>query len=89
MVTAGATGQAEMVATSVALVNAISNKNPQKPWEPKFVIRNFDLAIGIKQGEPRLLAKLDEWVAANLKNGKLNAIYKKFYHADLPVSMTK
>ena len=89
MVNAGATGQAEMVATSVALVNAISNKNPQKPWEPKFVIRNFDLAIGIKQGEPRLLAKLDEWVAANLKNGKLNAIYKKFYHADLPVSMTK
>ncbi|HMA09217.1 MAG TPA: transporter substrate-binding domain-containing protein [Ramlibacter sp.] len=89
MVTAGATGQAEMVATSVALVNAISNKNPQKPWEPKFVIRNFDLAIGIKQGEPRLLAKLDEWVVTNLKNGKLNAIYKKFYGADLPAAMTK
>jgi len=89
MVTAGATGQAEMVATSVALVNAISNKNPQKPWEPKFVIRNFDLAIGIKQGEPRLLAKLDEWVAANLKNGKLSAIYKKFYGVDLPAAMTK
>jgi polar amino acid transport system substrate-binding protein len=89
MVTAGATGQAEMVATSVALVNAISAKNPQKPWEPKFVIRNFDLAIGIKQGEPRLLAKLNEWVAANLKNGKLGAIYKKFYGVDLPAAMTK
>ena len=89
MVTAGATGQAEMVATSVALVNAISTKSPQKPWEPKFVIRNFDLAIGIKQGEPRLLAKLDEWVVANLKNGKLSAIYKKFYGVDLPAAMTK
>ena len=89
MVTAGATGQAEMVATSVALVNAISTKNPQKPWEPKFVIRNFDLAMGIKQGEPRLLAKLDEWVVANLKNGKLGAIYKKFYGVDLPAAMTK
>jgi polar amino acid transport system substrate-binding protein len=88
MVTAGATGQAQMVATSVALVNAISNKNPQKPWEPKFVIRNFDLAIGIKQGEPRLLAKLNEWVAANLKNGKLGAIYKKYYGVDLPAAMT-
>ncbi|MGZ5846764.1 MAG: transporter substrate-binding domain-containing protein [Ramlibacter sp.] len=88
MVTAGATGQAEVVATSVALVNAISSKNPQKPWEPKFVIRNFDLAVGIKQGEPRLLAKLNEWVGANLKNGKLNAIYKKYYHADLPAAMT-
>jgi polar amino acid transport system substrate-binding protein len=88
MVTAGATGQADMVATSVALVNAISSKNPQKPWEPKFVIRNFDLAIGIKQGEPRLLAKLNEWVAANLKNGKLSDIYKKYYGVALPASMT-
>lgn len=87
MVTAGATGQAEMVATSVALVNAISAKNPQKPWEPKFVIRNFDLAVGVKQGEPRLLARLNEWVASNLKNGKLNAIYKKYYGVDLPASM--
>ncbi|MDB5857227.1 MAG: Amino acid transporter [Ramlibacter sp.] len=88
MVTAGATGQAEIVATSVALVNQITAKNPAKPWEPKFVIRNFDLAVGIKQGEPRLLAKLNEWVAANLKNGKLNTIYKKYYHVDLPATMT-
>jgi polar amino acid transport system substrate-binding protein len=88
MVTAGATGQADVVATSVALVNQISAKSPQKPWEPKFVIRNFDLAVGIKQGEPRLLAKLNEWVAANLKNGKLNAIYKKYYGVDLPAAMT-
>jgi polar amino acid transport system substrate-binding protein len=89
MVTAGATGQADVVATSVALVNAISSKNAQKPWEPKFVIRNFDLAIGIKQGEPRLLAKLNEWVAANLKNGKLSDIYKKYYGVALPASMTQ
>lgn len=87
MVTAGATGQADVVATSVALVNQISAKNPARPWEPKFVIRNFDLAIGIKQGEPRLLAKLNEWVAANLRNGKLSAIYKKYYGVDLPASM--
>lgn len=88
MVAAGATGQADIVATSVALVNQISAKNAQKPWEPKFVIRNFDLAIGIKQGEPRLLAKLNEWVAANLKNGKLSDIYKKYYGVALPAAMT-
>lgn len=88
MVTAGATGQADIVATSVALVNQISSKNPQRPWEPKFIIRNFDLAVGIKQGEPRLLAKLNEWVGANLKNGKLSDIYKKYYGVALPASMT-
>jgi polar amino acid transport system substrate-binding protein len=88
MVAAGATGQASAVATSVALVNQISAKNPQNTWEPKFVIRNFDLAIGVKKGEPKLMAKLNEWVATNLKNGKLNAIYKKFYGVDLPATMT-
>lgn len=89
MVTSGVSGQAEMVATSVALVNAISAKSTKGPWEPKFVIRNFDLAIGIKKGEPRLLAKLDEWVSANLKNHKLNDIYKKYYGVDLPAAMLK
>lgn len=86
-VTAGATGQADIVATSVALINQISSKSTQRPWEPKFVLRNFDLAIGIKQGEPRLLAKLNDWVAANLRNGKLNTIYKKYYGVDLPAAM--
>jgi polar amino acid transport system substrate-binding protein len=87
MVTSGVSGQAEMVATSVALVNAISAKSTKGAWEPKFVIRNFDLAIGIKKGEPRLLAKLDQWVSANLKNGKLSDIYKKYYGVALPAAM--
>lgn len=87
MVTAAVTGQADIVATSVALVNQISQKNPNRPFEPKFVLRNFDLAIGVKQGEPKLLAKLNEWVTTNLKNGKLNEIYKKYHGVDLPAEM--
>ena len=34
-----------------------------------------------------LLAKVNEWVEANIKNGKLNAIYKKYYGTDLPEDM--
>ncbi|MCZ7889470.1 hypothetical protein O9X89_22510 [Agrobacterium salinitolerans] len=30
------------------------------------------------------MAKLDEWVAANLKNGKLNEIYQKYHGTPLP-----
>jgi polar amino acid transport system substrate-binding protein len=89
MVTAGASGQADIVATSVALVNAITNKNPQRPFEPKFVIRNFDIAMGVKQGEPRLMAKLNEWIDANVKNGKLSDIYQKYYGVALPPEMRK
>ncbi len=87
LVTAGATGQSPLIATSVALVNAVDQKNPEAHFAPKFVLDNFDLAIGLKKSEPQLLAKLNQWVLANLKNGKLDAIYKKYYKTDLPASM--
>ena len=87
LVTAGATGQARLIATSVALIDAVAQKNPATGFGPKFVLDNFDIAIGVKQGEPRLLAKLNAWILANLQNGKLDAIYKKYYKADLPPTL--
>jgi polar amino acid transport system substrate-binding protein len=87
MVTAAVSGQADCVATSDTIINQIGVKNPSRPFEPKVLIQNFDLAIGLRKGEPQLMAKLNEWIAANLKNGKLNAIYKKFHGSDLPAEM--
>jgi polar amino acid transport system substrate-binding protein len=87
MVTAGVSGQADIVSTSVTIMNQITAKNPQRPFEQKIVLRNLDLAIGVKKGEERMVAKLNEWVTANLQNGKLNAIYKKFHGSDLPANM--
>ena len=87
LLTAAVTGQADIVATSASLVNQMGAKNPERGFEPKFLIRNFDLAIGVKKGEPRLLEKLNEWITENLHNGKLNAIFKKYYNADLPAEM--
>jgi len=87
MVTAAVSGQADCIATSDTIINQIGVKNPSRPFEPKILIQNFDLAIGLRKGEPQLMAKLNEWIAANLKNGKLNAIYKKFHGSDLPAEM--
>lgn len=87
LVTAGATGQSPLIGTSVALVDAVAQKNPASGFAPKFVLDNFDIAVGVKKGEPRLVAKLNEWILANLQNGKLNGIYKRFYKVDLPASL--
>ena len=87
LVTAGATGQAQLIATSVALIDTVAQKNPASGFAPKFVLDNFDIAVGVKKGEPRLVAKLNEWVLANLQNGKLNEAFKKYYKVDLPASM--
>ena len=87
LVTAGATGQSPLIGTSVALVEAVQQKNPASGFAPKFVLDNFDIAVGVKKGEPRLLAKLNDWILTNLQNGKLNDIYKRFYKVDLPASL--
>jgi polar amino acid transport system substrate-binding protein len=87
MVTAAVTGQADFVATSATIVNQIGVKNPARAFEPKVLITTFNLAMGVKKGEPRLVAKLNEWIAANIANGKLNAIYKKYHGTDLPENM--
>jgi polar amino acid transport system substrate-binding protein len=87
MVTAAISGQADCVATSATIVNQIGVKNPSRVFEPKVLIRTFDLAIGLRKGEPRLTEKLNEWITTNLKNGKLNEIYKKFHGSELPADM--
>lgn len=87
MVTAAVSGQADIVGTSAALVAQIGQKNPARGFEPKFQIRLFDLAVGVRKGEPRLIEKLNAWIDANIKNGKLNAIYKKYHGAELPPAM--
>lgn len=87
LVTAAVTGQADIVATSASLIAQMGLKNPARGFEPKFLIRNFDLAMGVRKGEPKLLEKLNEWIAVNLKNGTLNAIFKKYYGAELPAEM--
>ncbi len=87
LVTAAVSGQAKMVATSQSLVAQIDKKIGKNNFKPLFVLRNFDLAIGVKKGEARLLAKVNAWVDANIQNGKLNGIYKKYYGTELPENM--
>ena len=87
MVTAATSGQAELIATSATLVSQVAKRDPARAFEPKFILRNFDLAMGLRQNEPELLAKVNAWIDANLANGKLNAIYRKFHGVDLPPAM--
>jgi polar amino acid transport system substrate-binding protein len=87
LVTAATTGQAKFVATSDTEVAAMNKKIGKDKFKPLFVLTNFDLAIGVKKGQKRLLDKVNAWVDANLKNGTLNKIHEKFYDAPLPEGM--
>lgn len=84
LITAAVSGQADCVASSATIVGQIGVKNPSRVFEPKVPITNFDLAMGVRKGETRFVERLNAWIEANTKNGKLNAIYKKFHGVDLP-----
>jgi polar amino acid transport system substrate-binding protein len=87
VITAAVTGQAELVATSQALFQTMVNKAPARQLEPKFVLRTFDLGVGMRKDEPKLMAWVNDWVRTNMKNGKLNEIFKKYHGADIPESV--
>jgi len=86
-ITAAVSGQVDCIATSTTIIDQIGKSNPNRPFEPKVNITHFNLAIGVKKGEPQLMKKINTWIDANIANGKLNAIYKKFHGHDLPPDM--
>lgn len=85
MATAFASGQVDILATARSLLPAISKKSPGRTAESKITMQTFYLAVGLRKGEPKLKAWVDAWVKANLQNGRLGAIYKKWHGIDIPV----
>ena len=77
-------GQVDIISTAELLVAPIAKKNPARELEVKFVLDTFKLAVGVKKDEARLLEEVNKWIAAKLKDGTLNAIYKKHHGNDLP-----
>ena len=84
LTTALVSGQVDVAATSPGIMAAANAKAADAPFEVKFVLRTFPYAIGLRKNEVPLRTALNEWVHTNLRNGKLNAIYRKFHGADLP-----
>jgi len=88
-ITAVVSGQADIFATAPSLLKAINDMSPGKQMESKFTMKVNMLGIGIRKNEPRLKEKLDAFVKAKLKSGELDAIYKKYHGASLPVEVTR
>ncbi len=82
-------GQVDIFSTAEMLVPQIDKRAPNRQVEVKFVLDNFKLAVGVKKDEKRLLEEVNKWIAARLKDGTLNAIYKKQFGSDLPDMIVK
>jgi len=89
LITSVATGQVDIFSSTPSNLGEINKRAPGKNFELKFSQLDSGLGITMSKGEPKLKEWINGWVLTNLKNGKLNAIYKKYHGRDLPGDIVK
>ena len=78
-------GQVNLIATGNVIVSELARKNPGKEEAvTKFMLKNNPCYIGVKKGEPELLAYVNSFIKEYKVNGKLNESSKKWFRMDLP-----
>lgn len=87
--TAVSTGQQDYLAAAISVIPEVRRSNPSRDLEIKFVMQTFPYAIGLRKGDTALKDWLDGWVRTNLKNGRINDIYKRYFGLSLPAEMLK
>jgi polar amino acid transport system substrate-binding protein len=87
--TALASGQVDIVVQEPATITAVAQRNPGRQIEPKFILTQFAVGIGLRKNDSVMKTWLDQWIKTRIADGKLNAIYRKFHGADLPVEVRK
>lgn len=89
LVTALVSDQNNVMVSAPQIMNTVNERRKNDPLEVKFVLKVNPYAVGLRKDETALKAAINAWVKADLANGKLNAIYKKYNNVDLPEEMPK
>ncbi len=86
-VSAYVSGQANLIATGAAVAESMIQRNPQLNTEYKLTTRLSGCYIGVPKGEDALRLKINEIIAAGIKNGDLEKLSQKYLKrglGDLP-----
>lgn len=84
VISAFLSGQVQLMVVGNDVGASVLAKQPDIKPESKFQLLNSPSAMAINKGEDRLLAKLDETLAAMKKDGTLDGISKKWLFVPLP-----
>lgn len=87
LITAAVSNELDIVSSQRAVIDEINHRGAHPAFEEKFVQKEFELAIGIPKSEKALRLTISNWVIENLRNGRLNDIYRKHHGQDLPASL--
>lgn len=78
-----ASGQIDALGTADNRFLTLEDRFPGR-FEIKYEVDQYYLGIGLRLGNPELLAYLNKWVATNMESRKLPAIYEKWLKQPLP-----
>lgn len=76
-------GQVDALGCAQTIATQITKRAGDK-FDTKFVVRQQNMAIAMRQDQPDLLKNVDAFVAKNTANGELNKLYQKWLQSDLP-----
>ena len=76
-------GQVDAIGCSTTVAAQINKRQPGT-FEPKFNLRQQEMAVALRPGQDALLKAVNDFVAKNTANGELNKLYVKWLGADLP-----
>jgi polar amino acid transport system substrate-binding protein len=76
-------GQVDAIGCSTTVAAQINKRQPGA-FEPKFVLRQQEMAVAMRPGQEQLLKAVNDFVAKNTANGELNKLYVKWLGTELP-----
>ncbi len=76
-------GQVDAIGCSTTVAAQIA-KRAGDAYENKLVLRQQFMAVAMRQGQPDLLATMNDLITRNTSNGELNKLYQKWLQSPLP-----
>jgi len=77
-------GQVDAIGCSTTVAAQIEKRVPADTFETKFQLRQQVMAVALRPGQPGLLNAVNDFIARNKANGKLNTLYRKWLGTDFP-----
>jgi polar amino acid transport system substrate-binding protein len=76
-------GQVDAIGCSTTVAAQIAKRAPNQ-FEPKFTLKQQEMAIAMRPGQDALLKSVNDFVAKETASGELNKLYRKWLETDLP-----
>lgn len=76
-------GQVDAIGCSTTVAAQINKRMPGQ-FEPKFTLKQQEMAIALRPTDPQLLKAVNDFVTKETASGGLNKLYQKWLDTDLP-----